>query len=116
MSQRDDTIGLRYLIAHAKEAIALAASRSRADLETDRVFELALTRLIEVVGEAAGQLSTDTTRRAPNLPWREMAGMRHKLIHGYFAVDRDILWTVAARDLPAILPDLEALLAALEGQ
>jgi len=75
------------------------------------MFEPALTRLVEIVGEAAAGLSKETMSAAQSIPWSAVIGMRHKLIHGYFAVDRDILWNVAATDLPVLLPALKTLLA-----
>ncbi|MFI5402876.1 MAG: DUF86 domain-containing protein [Planctomycetota bacterium] len=57
MSQHDDAVSLGQMRDHAREAVEMAAGRSRADLQSDRQFQLALTRLVEIVGEAAGRVS-----------------------------------------------------------
>jgi len=81
----------------------MAKRRKRTDLEADRMLELALTRLVEIVGEAATRLSADAREARPGVPWREIVAMRNRLIHGYDAIDKDILWEVVARDLPALV-------------
>lgn len=58
-------------------------------------------RNLEIVGEAAKRASTDLRGRAPGVPWREMAGMRDKLVHDYFGVDLDLVWDVIAAERPA---------------
>jgi uncharacterized protein with HEPN domain len=68
---------------HAKEAIAYCSGKSRSDLEQDRILQLALVRLVEVVGEAAGRVSEKGQREYDSLPWKGMVGMRNRLIHGY---------------------------------
>ncbi len=65
--------------------------RARTDLETDGLLTLALVRLSETVGEAAKNVSRGTRDRAPQIPWRQIAGTRDPLIHGYFAVDLEVL-------------------------
>ena len=61
----------------------------------------AVVRNLEIVGEAAKRVSPDLRKRAPDVPWREMAGMRDKLVHDYFGVDLDLVWDVVATELPA---------------
>lgn len=72
----------------------------------------ALVRQIEVIGEATKLLSQATRDTHPGVPWKEMAGMRDRLIHGYFDVDLDIVWTAAALRIPEVLAKLEPFYAA----
>ncbi len=109
MSRRDDEIALRQMLDHAREAIAMSDGRRRGDLDADRQLELALTRLVEVVGEAASRVSEATRIAHPAVPWRQIVAMRHRLIHGYDDVDLDILWEVVRHDLPDLIPKLEAI-------
>jgi uncharacterized protein with HEPN domain len=74
----------------------------------------AVVRNLEIVGEAAKRVSPDLRGRAPGVPWREMAGMRDKLVHDYFGVDLDLVWDVVAVELPAARTRIIQLLAELE--
>jgi len=74
------------------------------------VLEAALERFIEVIGEAASQVSVATRDSSPGIPWREIIGMRNRLVHGCAAVDHDIVWDVASADIPALIVSLERLL------
>lgn len=94
----------------ARKAVAFLADGAVTDIEQDEKLALALVRLIEIIGEAAKAVS-DTTRAAnPNLPWREMAGAPDRLIHGYYDVDLDQVWTIVSQDLPALVAQLEEIL------
>jgi uncharacterized protein with HEPN domain len=74
----------------------------------------AVVRNLEIVGEAAKRVSPDLRKRAPGVPWREMAGMRDKLVHDYFGVDLDLVWDVVAAELPAARTRIVNLLIELE--
>ncbi|MCO5297497.1 MAG: DUF86 domain-containing protein [Fimbriimonadaceae bacterium] len=66
--------------------------------------------LVEVIGEAANRVSEDTRRAHPEIPWADIAGSRHRLIHGYDSVDFDILWHIVSDDLRTLIPQLEGVL------
>ncbi len=82
---------------------------------TDDVLVLALTRLLEILGEAAKGVSAETRERYPGLPWAPMAATRDRLIHGYFSVDLDIVWQIVRHDLPPVITALEAVAPEGEG-
>jgi uncharacterized protein with HEPN domain len=98
----------------AREARSFVVGKTRSELDRDRLLQLGLTRLIEIVGEAAGQVSDETRRLQPTIPWSKIVGMRNRLIHAYFAVNLDILWDTVILELPTLIGQLEALLAAEE--
>jgi uncharacterized protein with HEPN domain len=110
MTHRDDAARMRHMLDHAREAVQLAAGRSRADLDADRTFNLAMTRLLEIIGEAAARVSEVTRQQHSQIRWPAIAGMRHRLIHGYDSVDFDILWNVVEVDLPPLILELTSIL------
>jgi uncharacterized protein with HEPN domain len=112
LTLHDDGIRLHHMRDHAAEAVALAHGKARADLDRDRLLELGLVRLVEVVGEAASRVSEETRKRCPGIPWRQVCNMRNRLIHGYDTVDLDILWDVVQMDLPSLIAETDK---ALEG-
>ena len=75
-------------------------------MDGDVVLAAALERFVEIIGEAAGRVSDERKLAAPNIPWRQIVGMRNRLIHGYGAVDRDVLWNVVHDDLPGLIEKL----------
>lgn len=81
MTPRDE-VSMRQMLDHAKEANELAKGRNREDLDTDRMFHLAITRLLEIVGEAAGRVSQATRDQHPQIVWPQIVSLRNRLIHG----------------------------------
>ena len=88
----------------------MASARSRADLDSDRMLELPLTRLVEIIGEAATRTSEEIREAHAEIPWREIVAMRNRLIHGYDSVDNDILCDVVTTDLPPLADGIEQML------
>ncbi len=74
----------------------------------------AMVRNFEVIGEAAKNIPVSLKRKYPEIPWREMAGMRDKLIHEYFGVDIQVLWKTIKEDLPVIKPLIEEMSRSLD--
>lgn len=110
MSRRDPVIPLQHMLDYAQKAVALSRGRKRKDLEDDLTFNLALTRLIEVKGEAANRVPEDYQESHSEIPWAQIIGMRNRLIHGYDEVDLNFLWSVVQNDLPGLILQLENLL------
>jgi len=111
MTQHDHGVAILHMRDHAEEALALSRGRSRKDLDTDRVFELALTRPVEVIGEAAGRVAAGIQDAHPEISWRQIVGTRNRLVHGYDAVDHDILWRIVSDELPELVEKLGAVLS-----
>jgi uncharacterized protein with HEPN domain len=82
-----------------------------AQFEADFRINFAVVRALEIVGEAAKRLPLNLRERYPNIPWRVMAGMRDRIIHGYDVVDLQIVWDVVKRDIPQIKPQIRKILA-----
>jgi len=110
MRQRDDTVLLRDMLDYARRSSDAVVGKTRADLDNDDVLAAALERFVEVIGEAAGRLTNETRDASPQVPWKEIVALRNRLVHGYFAVDRDILWTIVEDDIPKLIDALEELI------
>ena len=95
------------MLDHATEAVELTHGLTRGDLENQRLLQLALVRLVEIVGEAAGRVSKETQEQHPEIPWAQIVSMRNRLIHGYDFVDYDILWQTIKEDLPPLIEMIE---------
>ena len=113
MSRHDELIRLRHMRDYAAEAISMIEGRARSALDDDRMLELSLVRLMEIIGEAAGRVSLETRQQLPAIPWSDVVAMRNRLIHGYDSVDHDILWDTVTYDLPVLLKAVDGLLRQL---
>lgn len=111
MSKRDPAVFYRHMLDHAREAVALVRGKTRADLDTDRLLNLALVRLLEIIGEAANRVPKEEQTRHPQIPWPQIVSLRNRLIHGYDSVDFDILWQIVAQDLPPLIAILETIVS-----
>lgn len=110
MSKRDPEIAFRQILSHSREAVEICQEKTRLDLDRDRMLNLALTRLIEIIGEAAKRVPDSIQVKYPTIPWLQMIGARNRLIHGYDSVDFDILWAIVTHDLPPIIIQIENIL------
>ena len=96
-----DTIGdIREYVAPGRESFM-----------SDRLSQDAVIRKLEIIGEAVKRLPDDTRLRRPEIPWKQIAGLRDRLVHDYFGVDLALVWVVVDRDLNALSEAVEALLA-----
>ena len=99
------------MLDHAREAVALVQGRTRADLDSDRLLNLALVRLLEIIGEAANRIPEEEQARHTEIPWPQIVSLRNRLIHGYDSVDFDILWQIVTEDLPPLVISLETIVS-----
>jgi uncharacterized protein with HEPN domain len=106
----DDVIRIRHMADAIQAAVRFTQGRKREDLDQDEMFAFALVRAIEIIGEAATKVSAETRDANPQIPWAEIIGMRHRLVHAYFDISYDILWTTATDAVPGLLPALLAFL------
>lgn len=110
MSGHDDAVRLRSHAGRVSEGRSAPGWGTWAQLQGDDVAQLALGRLLEIVGEAAGKVSPKYRASHPQLPWAEMAALRNRLAHAYFDVDLDVLVDIVTKDLPPLVEQLERLL------
>jgi len=107
--QKDDGIRLRHMLDAAHEAVDFAKDHSRTEMNDNRMLVLSLIKDIEIIGEAANQISDDTREKLQNIPWDDIIGMRHRLVHAYFDINLDILWRTVQDDIPPLILELETI-------
>ena len=110
MSRRDPMVAVQQMRDHGREALALTDGRHRVDLDLDRMLELSLTRLMEILGESARRVPDDFRERYPHVPWRQTTDLRNVLIHDYDTVDFDVLWQIIQERLPPLVQQLQAII------
>lgn len=110
MSKHDVLVTLRQIEEFAAEACELAQGRVREDLDTDVRLRRHAERIVSLIGEAAHRLPTAVRERHAEVPWRNMIGMRNRLIHGYEGVDYEVVWDVIAARASALLAALPSII------
>ena len=106
-----DRVRLQHLADALNSAIRFARNRERDDLDSDEMLLFALVRAIEIAGEAASQVTAETPAQLPDLPWASIIGMRNRLMHAFFDINREILWTTVTDAAPPLAERLKNLLA-----
>lgn len=107
----NDSVRLKHIRDAAEEAVALCQGRTRQDLDTDRMLNLSLVRLLEIIGEAANGISDELKETHSHIPWHQMTSMRNRLIHGYFDVNLDVVWQTVKNDLPSLVQQVKNMLS-----
>jgi len=106
----DDRVRLRHIADALNSAMRFTHGRRREDLDGDEMLAFALVHALQIAGEAAARVSAETRAECPGIPWATMIGMRHRLVHAYFDINFDILWTTAVEAAPALLAQVQPLL------
>lgn len=113
-----DSLKDRGRLMHMLEmSKALVAEKDRHSLERineDRVLFYGLSKMVEIIGEAAYMTTKEFKTNHSQIPWRQIEGMRHILVHGYFSINSDVLWDVIQNDIPKLIPVLEDYIRELE--
>jgi uncharacterized protein with HEPN domain len=108
MSPRD-LVYVGHMLDIARKAVGKTAGCSRDAYDADENLRLALTHLVQIIGEAGRNVSREFCLAHPEIEWADIIGMRHKVVHDYLGVDEDIVWQVVTEDLPRLVLALEPL-------
>ena len=106
--RRDEAYLLDMLIA-ARDAVSFIQEVSAEEFRASRLHQHAVMKALETIGEAAGKISEPTRAAHPDIPWRDITGMRHRLAHDYFEISLDKVWEAVHNDLPPLIAKLEPL-------
>jgi uncharacterized protein with HEPN domain len=108
--QLNDTIRMYHMLDAARIAVNFMTGVERETLETDLRLVLAIIKAVEIIGEAATNITRPVREQYPQIPWNVIVGMRNRLVHGYFDIDYDQVWSTVKDDLPPLLAQLESIL------
>ncbi|MEW6349685.1 MAG: HepT-like ribonuclease domain-containing protein [Thermodesulfobacteriota bacterium] len=107
--QKDDIVYLGHMLDMARKVSVRVADRSKTDFDEDEDLRFVIAHLIQTIGEAAAQVSAPMREVHPEIPWKQITGIRDRIVHDYLGVDCDILWEVATRHSRPLLRSLEAI-------
>jgi uncharacterized protein with HEPN domain len=110
----EDAAYLWDMLEAARAVARFIAGRAREQYLADEVLQAAIERKIEIVGDAARNVSDPFQKAHPEIPWSKIMGQRHVLAHDYGRIEHDRIWSVVSQHLPALVPQLESLLASGE--
>ena len=105
--QKDDLVYAGHMLDMARKALGLVRGKSRSEYEQDETLSLALTHLLQIIGEAARKISPQFREQHRDIPWAAIVGLRHRVVHDYLHVDLDLVWDVVHQDLDLLVTKLE---------
>jgi len=106
---KDDLVYVGHMLDFSREVCAFLHAKSRAEFDSERLFRLAVTHLIQNIGEAASHVSPGFKGAHSDIPWGDIVGMRNRIVHGYVDVDDAVVWDAAFRDIPRLVDLLDPL-------
>jgi uncharacterized protein with HEPN domain len=96
---KDDWVYIEHMLEISQKALDFTSGLEKADYDLDEPLRLALTHLVQMLGEAARQVSPTLREAYPEIPWHEIVGMRHRIVHDYLNVDEDVVGVIR-QDIP----------------
>ena len=99
---KDDTIYIDHILKSINNILEYTSGLTKKDFAKNALVQDAVIRNFEIIGEATKKVSNDFRKVNSEIQWKEMAGMRYKLIHDYIGVDIDVIWRTIEQDLPVI--------------
>ena len=106
MTIKDPLIFIEHILENIKEIEFFTKGLSKEKLIVNKLEQYAVIRALEVIGEAVKNIPIEFRKKYPNIPWKEIAGMKDKLMHHYFGVNLDTVWKVIKDDLPELKKEI----------
>jgi uncharacterized protein with HEPN domain len=110
MPHRRDSVFVAQMVEAAEAALEFSDGYTAESFVTDRLVGYAVVRAIQLLGQAARSVSSELQAAHPEIPWREMIGMRNVVVHDYADVDLSLVWKTVREDLPGLIERLNAIL------
>jgi len=104
---KDDFVRLRHMLDAARDVEQFTQGKTRRDLDNDRLLELGVVKAIEMIGEAASKVSPEVKHEFSDIPWDDIIRMRNRLIHAYYRIDLNLVWTTITDDIPLLREELD---------
>jgi uncharacterized protein with HEPN domain len=110
----EDRIRLQHMLDAARQIVSFTQTRLKDDLHTDDMLRLSVVKLLEIVGEAAKNVSQGLKDDHPLIMWKQIGVTRDRLVHGYYDVDVNIVWGIIKQNLPSLIAELEKIIQSEE--
>lgn len=111
---KSDFARLKHMVEAAQTSLQFIKGKKRKELENNKMLCFAVIRALEIVGEAASQVTKSFQSKHPNIQWRAIVGMRNRLIHAYFNIDYEIVWQAVKFEVPKLIKDIQAIINEIE--
>ncbi|MDP8240445.1 MAG: DUF86 domain-containing protein [Candidatus Hatepunaea meridiana] len=105
--KKDDMVYIGHMLDKAYTVIHNVKGKDYQEFYNDEFFRISITFWLQIIGEAARLVSEATRQAYPNIPWSDIVGMRHRIVHDYLNINFKIVWTVATDELPELVKELE---------
>jgi uncharacterized protein with HEPN domain len=105
--KHDDKARLEHMLESAKDAISFLGSMTEDELAQNRMALQAIVRSVEIIGEAASQLTPEFRSKNTHVPWAQIVGMRNRLIHAYFDIDHELVFSTVQADIPILVDQIK---------
>lgn len=109
MNNENSLIFIQHILDNIKNIEGFSKDLTKEELSKNKLKQYAIVRAIEIIGEAAKNLSVSFKEKYPGISWKEIIGTRDRVIHHYFGVDLDIIWEIIKNDLPNLKKKLKAI-------
>ncbi len=105
-----DRVRVLHKIDAAEEAISFIANVSETEFTRNKMATQTVIKEIEIIGETAAKISTETKNYYNNIPWQDILGMRNRLVHGYFDTDVKLVWNTVKHNLPSLISSMQKII------